>query len=121
MFFVYLLTPVNSLYAGTRSYVGFTINVQHRLRQHNREIKGGAKKTLKLHPWRLVCVVSGFDTKQAALKFEYMWQHPRFVKRSRAVMEGRVSGRPGSVKRKLNELERLMTLNEAENLRVSYD
>lgn len=37
-----------------RSYVGCTINVSHRLRQHNGIICGGAKSTHKKGPWILI-------------------------------------------------------------------
>jgi predicted GIY-YIG superfamily endonuclease len=77
MFFVYLLTSRGS----DRGYVGFTTDPLRRLRQHNREIKGGAKKTFKHHPWDLSAIVHGFSTSEAALKFEWAWQHPHLTSR----------------------------------------
>jgi len=56
-------------------YVGYTINVTHRLRQHNGEIVGGAKKTKYGRPWRIICVIKGFFEVSAALRFEYRMQH----------------------------------------------
>ena len=41
MYFVYLLKEIE----GNRTYVGFTSDLQRRLRQHNGELKGGAKST----------------------------------------------------------------------------
>lgn len=49
---------------------------RHRLRQHNGEVKGGARHTSKYAPWDHVCVVSGFLSKTMALMFEWHWQHP---------------------------------------------
>ena len=71
MFYVYLLLSENSIY----SYVGATIDVDRRLRQHNGEIKGGAKATTsKEGKWRRVCYVSGFPDWSAALQFEWRWK-----------------------------------------------
>lgn len=117
MSYVYLLTPKNKLYADKKNYIGFTTNLTRRLRQHNRIIKGGAKKTKQFHPWNMVCYVSGFKTTRDALKFEYMWQHPKHVKRSRDLVK-RVRGRAGTIRRKLNELHLLFELNEASHLKI---
>lgn len=119
MVYVYLLTPQSKLFADKKNYIGFAVNLTQRLRKHNREIKGGAKRTRKYYPWRMVCYVSGFKTHRDALKFEYMWQHPKFVKRSRDLMR-RVPGKVGSIRRKLNELELLFTLKEASHLSVHF-
>lgn len=61
-------------------YIGYTVDFPHRLRQHNGEIKGGAKKTKKWRPWTAVCVIKGFYECSSALRFEYRLQ--RMVKRS---------------------------------------
>jgi len=71
----YCLVSKNPSQPGA-AYIGFTNNPQHRIRQHNREISGGAKKTSRKGPWRMVLFVSGFPTKVAALKFEYVWTYP---------------------------------------------
>jgi len=64
--------------SGGGTYVGATVNLDRRLRQHNREIKGGARatsaKVLKGETWRRVCYVSGFPDWQAALQFEWRWK-----------------------------------------------
>ena len=58
-------------------YFGFTTNpAQHRLRQHNGELPGGAGPTKRGRPWRLVFTVTGFTSKLAALAFENACQHP---------------------------------------------
>lgn len=56
-----------------RTYVGFTTNLDRRLRQHNAELQGGAKATKGLH-WRRVISVAGFPSQQAALQFEWKWK-----------------------------------------------
>ena len=75
MYFCYILTSINARYIGN-TYIGFTDNPLHRLRQHNGMIKGGAKYTLKRKPWEIVLVVSNFPNKILALKFEWAWQNP---------------------------------------------
>jgi predicted GIY-YIG superfamily endonuclease len=57
-----------------KSYVGFSTNVDRRLRQHNGEIVGGAKAT-KGGTWTRILTVTGFPTQQAALQFEWKWKH----------------------------------------------
>ena len=61
------------------TYVGATVDMDHRLRQHNGIIKGGAVATTsalaKGHNWTILCNVSGFPTWQATLQFEWMWKY----------------------------------------------
>jgi predicted GIY-YIG superfamily endonuclease len=60
------------------SYVGATVDMAHRIRQHNCEIKGGAKYTsagvAAGHCWKILCTVSGFPDSRAALQFEWKWK-----------------------------------------------
>jgi predicted GIY-YIG superfamily endonuclease len=72
-FFVYLL-----LSSDNATYVGATVDLDRRLRQHNKEIKGGAvatsTKVLKGETWIRACHVEGFPDWQAALQFEWRWK-----------------------------------------------
>ena len=69
-YYVYILE--SSYKAAT--YVGATINLDHRLRQHNKELAGGAHatsvKVAQGSSWHRVCHVSGFPDWSAALQFE---------------------------------------------------
>lgn len=60
------------------TYVGATVNLDRRLRQHNKEISGGAhattSKVAQGKIWHRVCYVSGFPTWQTALQFEWRWK-----------------------------------------------
>lgn len=71
--YVYLLVSTSG-----STYVGATVDLDHRLRQHNKEIKGGAMATsmrvLMGETWRRHCYVSGFPTWQSALQFEWRWK-----------------------------------------------
>ena len=75
MFFCYILCSLHEKYLYT-TYIGFTDDPLHRIRQHNGEIKGGAKFTKRRRPWKLILVTSNFPNKIAALKFEWAWQNP---------------------------------------------
>jgi len=58
--------------------VGATVDLDQRLRKHNKEIKGGAVatgiKVARGHVWSRACHVSGFPTFRAALQFEWRWK-----------------------------------------------
>lgn len=70
-YYVYILESSDK----ASTYVGATINLDHRLRQHNKELVGGAHatsvKVLQGHNWRRVCHVEGFPDWSAALQFEW--------------------------------------------------
>ncbi|KAH8418442.1 hypothetical protein KR009_003879 [Drosophila setifemur] len=75
---VYLLCSqsLDSRYRG-KCYVGFTVNPKRRIQQHNRGCDfGGAKKTSRKGPWRMVMIVHGFPNNIVALQFEWAWQQP---------------------------------------------
>ncbi|KAJ1604457.1 holiday junction resolvase-like protein [Cryptosporidium canis] len=69
------------------SYIGYSVNPCRRLRQHNGEIKKGAKKTKDGIPWSLGICVGGFPDRVAALRFEWAWQHPNICKATRDGIE----------------------------------
>lgn len=59
-----------------RTYIGATTEPDRRLRQHNGEIRGGARATAREGKgvWRRVCHVAGFPDNHAALSFEWRWK-----------------------------------------------
>ena len=73
MSYVYLLVSTSG-----NTYVGATVDLNRRLRQHNKEIKGGAHATgIKVsqgETWVRAAHVSGFPDWQAALQFEWRWK-----------------------------------------------
>ena len=89
-FFVYLL-----LSSDNSTYVGATVNLERRLRQHNKEIKGGAyatgAKVAKGEIWIRACHVEGFPDWTSALQFEWRWkQLTRKVTSTRIPLERRI-------------------------------
>jgi structure-specific endonuclease subunit SLX1 len=72
-FYVYLLESTNHA-----TYIGATVDLNRRLRQHNKEITGGARatgaKVAKGEIWSRRCYVQGFPDWKAALQFEWAWK-----------------------------------------------
>ncbi|KAH8741459.1 hypothetical protein FG386_002413 [Cryptosporidium ryanae] len=81
--FCYLLTSEAKKKA---SYIGYSLNPCRRLRQHNGEIKNGAKKTKSGTPWEIGVCVGGFPDRISALRFEWAWQHPNICRATRDYM-----------------------------------
>jgi structure-specific endonuclease subunit SLX1 len=73
MSYVYLLVSTKG-----NTYVGATVDLNRRLRQHNKEIKGGAHATgIKVaqgETWTRAAYISEFPDWQAALQFEWRWK-----------------------------------------------
>ena len=64
VYYVYLLK------CGKREYIGATTNISRRVKQHNGELQGGARKT-KGGVWRVHRLATGFATWNDCLKFEF--------------------------------------------------
>ena len=64
---VYLLQSLR------RTYIGATVDLQRRLRQHNGELVGGAKAT-RGKKWERIAYVSGFPDWKSTLQFEWRWK-----------------------------------------------
>lgn len=59
------------------TYVGKTNNMTRRLRQHNGELHGGARRTHTRRPHRPFIIIGGFPSERAALQFEWAMKHRR--------------------------------------------
>jgi structure-specific endonuclease subunit SLX1 len=112
-FYVYLL--YSSASSGQQTYVGATVDLEHRLRQHNKEIKGGAKATSiqveRGETWERVCHVEGFPTWQAALQFEW-----RFKQLTR-----KVPARMDPLERRMSALRTLISLDRSTSKALPYN
>lgn len=99
-FFVYLLLSTSGC-----TYIGATVDLERRLRQHNKEIKGGAaatgQKVTKGETWERVVHIKGFPDWTAALQFEWRWKQI-----SRQLKES------VPIKRRLLALQRLISLDK---------
>ena len=103
--YVYLLATVLE---PSKTYVGATLDVDRRLRQHNGELSGGAFAT-KAVPggWYRVCYVAGFESKREALRFEWWWKR----------RSAKLNGRP--LERRQKALDAM--ISEAVGLEVIYE
>ncbi|KAF8370098.1 hypothetical protein HHK36_019758 [Tetracentron sinense] len=68
---VYLILSTNT---PIKTYVGATTNFPRRLKQHNGELKGGAKASRAGRPWVCACIIRGFDDQSEACEFESKWK-----------------------------------------------
>jgi predicted GIY-YIG superfamily endonuclease len=112
-FFVYLLVSCDK----KSTYVGASVDVDHRLRQHNGELAGGARATktkLPLGKWERVLYVSNFPTWQAALQFEWRWKQI-----TRKTKTGGKKTTP--VVRRLIALHTLLGLTQSTSKAVPYE
>lgn len=101
----------------SQTYVGATTDVNRRLRQHNGEISGGAKRTTSLakhrdsmKAWKRVCHVTGFLEKTDCLSFEWYWKHY-----SRRMLD------KTPLQRRVIALQQMLALDRWANLEVVWE
>ena len=103
--YVYLLATVET---PSKTYVGATIDVDRRLKQHNGLMSGGAKATCRVPGgWSRVCYIKGFSDKREALRFEWWWKR----------RSAKLNGNP--LQRRQAAMEAM--LGEAEGLEVVFE
>jgi predicted GIY-YIG superfamily endonuclease len=61
------------------------VDINRRIKQHNGILKGGAKKTQKGRPWKLILFVSGFEFERTALQYEFCIQRTKKYKRTSGI------------------------------------
>ena len=88
----------------TRTYIGATNDFNRRIRQHNREISGGAKSTAG-HKWEPIIQVVGFTERKQLLRFEWYWKH---------VIKTTEKG----IYRRINMLESLLEKEEWKSVKI---
>lgn len=87
-----------------KTYVGATNHFTRRIRQHNREIVGGAKSTAG-HKWHKIILVHGFNTRHDLLSFEWHFKHVVTVNKN-------------GVKRRVEALKKLLSIDRWKMLKV---
>jgi predicted GIY-YIG superfamily endonuclease len=111
-YYVYLLASSKS----NATYVGATTDLDRRLRQHNKELVGGATATgmrvSRGETWRRICHVAGFPTWNAALQFEW-----RFKQLTRRIPVNVVSG---SIARRRHALNTLLAMERPTTKAMAY-
>lgn len=113
-FFVYLLQCTDG-----NTYVGATIDINRRLRQHNKEIKGGAiytgSKVSQGQEWSRICYVSGFPLWNTALQFEWRWKQL-----TRKMTDDSYDKKSRMWKRRMKALYALLQLEQATTKAIPY-
>ena len=108
-FFVYLLECSDNA-----TYVGATVDLNRRLRQHNKEIKGGAhltgSKVARGETWKRVCHVKGFPDWPSALQFEWRWKQ----------LSRKLSPKILPIERRKKALEELLTLERSTTKAIPF-
>ena len=103
-FFVYFIQSTNG-----STYIGATIDLDKRIKQHNKELKGGATATsIKVsrgEVWSYVCYVENFPSWNEALKFEWRWKQI-----SRQIQKIKPTQKP--IERRQEALEKLLKLDK---------
>jgi len=109
MFYVYLLESTNNA-----TYIGATMNLERRIRQHNKEIKGGATATgirvSRGEIWKRVCYVQGFPNWNAALQFEWRWKQ---ISRKQSVKK--------PMEKRMLALDHLLSLAKSTEKAISFN
>jgi len=109
MSYVYLLVSTNG-----NTYVGATVDLERRLRQHNKEIKGGAvatgAKVNKGETWTRNVHVSGFPDWQAAFQFEWRWKQ----------FSRKLPSQMFPLERRMTALKQLLALERSTSKAIAY-
>ena len=111
-FYVYFIQSSNG-----STYIGATVDLDKRIRQHNKEIKGGATATsIKVNNgevWSYVCYVENFPSWNEALKFEWRWKQI-----SRQIQKSNPTQKP--IERRLEALDKLLKLERPTSKAMAY-
>jgi predicted GIY-YIG superfamily endonuclease len=89
MWYCYILTNTTER-DKNRTYIGYTNNIERRIRQHNQELVGGARYTHKFgnKSWEIYALVYGLPNKINALSLEWKLKHPDGKRRSASKYNG---------------------------------
>jgi structure-specific endonuclease subunit SLX1 len=109
-YYVYLLESSNGL-----TYVGATIDLNRRLRQHNGIIKGGAKRTTGIvnrgESWKRYCYVSGFPDWKSALQFEWRWKQ----------ISRKIKSKNSPIEKRIQALNQLLSLEKSTSNAIPFE
>ena len=97
------------------TYVGATVDLDRRLRQHNKEISGGATATsIRVKNgeiWSRPCYVEGFPTWNTALQFEWRWKQ----------ISRKLDTKISPMERRMIALKKLINLDKPTTKAIPYN
>ena len=113
MYYVYFIKSTNG-----STYIGATVNLDKRIRQHNKELKGGAtatsQKVSQGEKWDYYCYVENFPSWNEALKFEWRWKQI-----SRQIQKK--NPRINPTEKRLEALNQLLQLEKSTSSAIPYN
>lgn len=104
------------LYTNNKTYIGATVDINKRLRQHNMEISGGAKFTksqvINGYNWERICYITNIPEWRSALQIEWRWKQLsrtqfKYIK--------------NPIERRLYSLKKLLSLEKPTEKGIPYD
>lgn len=104
------------LYTEGQTYIGATVDPDRRLRQHNKEISGGARATgIKVAQgltWKRACYLKNIPEWRSALQIEWRWKQL-----------GRTQCKHirNPIERRLRSLKMLLSLEKPTSSAIPYD
>lgn len=110
MYYCYLIYSTSSM----KTYIGITNNLDKRLKQHNKLLKGGAKCTKQCDDWNYKIIVEGFKDRATVSSFEWYWKHQQTIQNKWT------HTRPG-IDNKINRLHNLLSEERWKHLTICYE
>ncbi|MCD7454830.1 hypothetical protein HAX54_026201 [Datura stramonium] len=119
---VYLILSTNP---PIKTYVGVTTNFSRRLKQHNGELKGGAKASRSGRPWICACLIRGFKGRSEACAFESKWKEisrklPRKRKTTTEEQKPEDNGSFALLQHRHAALDRVQSLIDCNDLNIDW-
>jgi predicted GIY-YIG superfamily endonuclease len=99
-----------------QTYVGATVDPDRRLRQHNKEISGGARSTsIRVEQgqnWKRACYITNIPEWRSALQIEWRWKQ---------LGRTQFKNIKNPVERRLYSLKKLLSLEKPTEKGIPYD
>jgi predicted GIY-YIG superfamily endonuclease len=99
-----------------QTYIGATVDPDKRLRQHNKEISGGARATgMRVEQglsWQRACYITGIPEWRSALQIEWRWKQLGRTK---------FKNIKNPIERRLYSLKLLLSLEKPTEKSIPYD
>jgi predicted GIY-YIG superfamily endonuclease len=99
-----------------QTYVGATVDPDRRLRQHNKEISGGARATrIRVEQgliWKRACYIANIPEWRSALQIEWRWKQ---------IGRTQFKHIKNPIERRLYSLKKLLSLEKPTEMAIPYD